>query len=123
MRIRSHFHIPPDIEELCGASIYTKLCLRSVYNLVRIRAGKEHSVQIPVTISILLCHMAWQKAPSCLQAFMNDVFCDWLLRFVIVYLDDRHVLRHLPAHEVYIKAKKCEFHVQEVAFFGYHGDG
>lgn len=62
------------------------------------------------------------------------VFCDWLQKFVIVYLDEiltysrkftkhvrhiRAVLHRLLTHELYVKAEKCEFHVKEVSFLDY----
>lgn len=75
------------------------------------------------------------NAPVFFQAFMNDVFRDFLNRFVIVYLDDiviyspnmqehvrhvRRVLRRLLSHGLYTKAEKCEFHQRKVAFLGYN---
>jgi hypothetical protein len=62
---------------------------------------------------------------------MNDTFCDFLDKFLIIYLDDlliysdtlaehkRHVqmvLERLREAELCLKPSKCEFYVQEVSF-------
>ncbi|KAI2663454.1 Transposon Tf2-11 polyprotein [Labeo rohita] len=116
------------LEELCGAQIFTKLDLRSAYNLVRIRAGDEWKTAfvtptghyeyrvMPYSLSI---------SPSVFQTFMNKVFREFLHRFVVVYIDDiliysrnlaehrqhvQQVLHKLRKHSLYLKIEKCEFH-------------
>lgn len=69
-----------------------------------------------------------ENAPSFFQSFTNDILCDMLNGFVIVYLDDilvysktypehiehiRCVLRRLLDHDLYVKDKKFEFHQKE----------
>ncbi|KAI2645188.1 Transposon Tf2-11 polyprotein [Labeo rohita] len=129
--------VPVALEELCGAQVFTKLDLRSAYNLVRIRAGDEWKTAfvtptghyeyrvMPYGLSI---------SPSVFQTFMNEVFREFLHRFVIVYIDDiliysrnmaehRHhvqqVLHKLRAHRLYLKQEKCEVHRPSVHFLGY----
>ncbi len=58
-----------------------------------------------------------------------------LNQYVIVYIDDiliysksedehiKHVqtiLSRLQEHQLFVKAEKCEFHVQHTTFLGYH---
>ncbi|KAK3523069.1 hypothetical protein QTP86_012643 [Hemibagrus guttatus] len=96
----------PSLEQLRGARIFTKLDLRSAYNLVRIL----------------------------FQALINGVFHDLLGRWVIAYIDDilvysnspeehvrhvREVLSRLQRHHLYVKLEKCEFHRTTVTFLGY----
>ncbi|KAL0151195.1 hypothetical protein M9458_053386, partial [Cirrhinus mrigala] len=69
--------VPAALEELCGAQVFTKLDLRSAYNLVRIRAGDKWKTAfvtptghyeyrvMPYGLSI---------SPSVFQTFMNKVF-------------------------------------------------
>ncbi|KAI2661113.1 Transposon Tf2-8 polyprotein [Labeo rohita] len=128
--------VPAALEELCGAQVFTKLDLRSAYNLVRIRAGDEWKTAfvtptghyeyrvMPYGLSI---------SPSVFQTFMNEVFREFLHRFVIVYIDiliysrnmaeHRHhvqqVLHKLREHCLYLKQEKCEFHRPSVHFLGY----
>lgn len=74
------------------------------------------------------------NAPAVFQAFVNDVLRELLNKFVFVYLDDilifspdmdthkchvREVLQQLPAHHLYVKAEKCEFHKNTVSFLGF----
>lgn len=73
------------------------------------------------------------NAPSSFQGFMNEVFREFLHKFMIVYIDDiliysrnladhRHhvkqVLQKL-CHHLYLKLEKCEFHRPPVQFLGY----
>ncbi|KAL0167181.1 hypothetical protein M9458_039025 [Cirrhinus mrigala] len=129
--------VPAALEELRGAQVFTKLDLRSAYNLVRIRAGDEWKTAfvtptghyeyrvMPYSLSI---------SPSVFQTFMNEVFREFLHRFVIVYINDiliysrdmaehRHhvqqVLHKLREHRLYLKLEKCEFHRPSVHFLGY----
>ncbi|KAI2645614.1 Transposon Ty3-I Gag-Pol polyprotein [Labeo rohita] len=73
-------------------------------------------------------------SPSVFQTFMNEVFREFLHRFVIVYIDDiliysrnmaehRHhvqqVLHKLREFRLYLKLEKCEFHRPSVHFLGH----
>lgn len=83
--------IPPAIKQLCGASIYTKLDLRIAYNLMRITAGDEWKTVFSTTSGLYqnsVMPYGLANAPSCFQAFMNDIFRNWLQKFVIIYFDD-----------------------------------
>lgn len=84
-------YIPPAIEQLHGASIYTKLNLWIAYNLVHIRAGDEWKTAFSTSsgnyhYSVMPYDLA--NALSCFQAFVSDMFHEWLNKFVIIYLDD-----------------------------------
>lgn len=74
------------------------------------------------------------NASAVFQALINDVLRNMLNHFVFVYLDDilifsrslnEHVqlvclvLQHLLENRLYVKAKKCEFHVESVGFLGF----
>ncbi len=129
--------VPAALEELRGARIFSKLDLRSAYNLVRIREGDEWKTAF-ITPS---GHYEYRVMPyglsnslSVFQGFMNEVFREFLHQFVIVYIDDiliysrnlaehRHhvtqVLEQLRKHHLYLKLEKCEFHRPTVQFLGY----
>ncbi|KAI2666686.1 Transposon Tf2-6 polyprotein [Labeo rohita] len=129
--------VPPALEQLRSAKIYTKLDLRSAYNLIRIREGDEWKTAFSTTTG----HYEYQvmpfglaNSPSYFQAFVNDVFRDMLNRWVIIYIDDiliysnsysdhvqhvRAVLQRLIEHQLYAKEEKCEFHQQSISFLGY----
>jgi len=82
----------------------------------------------------MLVFFILQKIKVLFQNYMNEVFREYLQRFVIVYIDDiliysrnlaehRHhvsqVLEKLRQHHLYLKLEKCEFHTTSVQFLGY----
>uniref|UniRef100_A0A3B3BMY4 Gypsy retrotransposon integrase-like protein 1 n=1 Tax=Oryzias melastigma TaxID=30732 RepID=A0A3B3BMY4_ORYME len=129
--------VPAALEQLRTARFFTKLDLRSAYNLIRIRAGDEWKTAFSTTsghYEYLVMPFGLCNAPSVFQAFVNDVFRDLLNKFVIVYIDDilvysdtleehvshvRQVLQRLIAHRLYAKQEKCEFHQTSISFLGY----
>ncbi|KAL0151004.1 hypothetical protein M9458_053517 [Cirrhinus mrigala] len=129
--------VPAALKELHGAQVFTKLDLRSAYNLVRIRAGDEWKTAFVTPTG----HYEYQVMPyglsissSVFQTFMNEVFREFLHRFVVVYTDDiliysrnmaehrqhvQQVLHKLRQHHLYLKLEKCEFHKSSAQFLGY----
>ncbi|KAL0149750.1 hypothetical protein M9458_054940, partial [Cirrhinus mrigala] len=130
--------VPAALEELRGARIFTKLDLRSAYNLIRIRKGDEWKTAFVTPTG----HYEYQVmpyglsiSPSVFQTFMNEVFWEFLHQFVVVYIDDiliysrnqaehrQHVLQvlqKLRQHSLFLKLEKCEFHQPTVQFLGYN---
>ncbi|XP_062418964.1 uncharacterized protein LOC134131237 [Pungitius pungitius] len=129
--------IPAALEQVGGASIYTKLDLRSAYNLVRIREGDEWKTAFLTArghYEYLVMPYGLTNAPAVFQAFMNELFHDMINRFLIVYIDDlliyshsmeehvqqvRLVLQRLQANQLYVNAEKSLFHVSTLTFLGY----
>ncbi|KAL0160101.1 hypothetical protein M9458_043826, partial [Cirrhinus mrigala] len=130
--------VPAALEELRQAKVFTKLDLRSAYNLIRICEGDEWKTAF-ITPSghyeYRVMPYGLVNSPSTFQNFMNEIFRDFLHHFVIVviYSHDlqehrRHVLQvfqRLREHRLYLKLEKCEFHQSSVSFLGYviSGDG
>ncbi|KAL0190182.1 hypothetical protein M9458_012880 [Cirrhinus mrigala] len=124
--------VPAALEQLWTARFFTKLDLRSTYNLIRIREGDEWKTGFSTTTGhyeYLVMPFGLVNSPSVFQAFINDVFRDMLNRWVIVYIDDiliysnsfhdhinhvRSVLQRLMQHQLYAKLEKCEFHQTKV---------
>ncbi|KAI4874604.1 hypothetical protein NFI96_006457, partial [Prochilodus magdalenae] len=129
--------IPFALEQLRGATVFTKLDLRSAYNLIRVRKGDEWKTAFLTTrghYEYQVMSFGLRNAPSVFQAFINDVLRDMLGHFVIAYIDDiliyspdlpthvrhvRRVLSRLLENHLYVKGKKCEFHLGSVSFLGY----
>jgi hypothetical protein len=74
------------------------------------------------------------NAPTYFMYLMNNVFMEYLDKFVVVFIDDiliflkteaehemhlRLVLEKLRAHQLYAKFSKCEFWLSKVAFLGH----
>ncbi|KAL0157255.1 hypothetical protein M9458_048501, partial [Cirrhinus mrigala] len=129
--------VPPALDQLRSARFYTKLDLRSAYNLICIREGDEWKTAFSTTsghYEYRVMPFGLANSPSYFQAFVNEVFCDMLNRWVIVYMDDilifsntrsdhiqhvRAVLQRLIQHRLYAKEEKCLFHQERIAFLGY----
>ncbi|KAK3519646.1 hypothetical protein QTP86_015266 [Hemibagrus guttatus] len=129
--------VPAVLEQLRGARVFTKLDLRSAYNLVHIREGDEWNTTFHTTRGeYKYCVMPFglTNAPAVFQALINGVFQDLLGKGVIAYIDDilvysttmeehvrqvREVLTRLQRHHLYVKLEKCEFHRSTVTFLGY----
>ncbi len=123
-------------EILQGAKIFTKLDLRNVYHLVRIKEGDEWKTAFNTPVG----HFEYRvlpfglvNAPAVFQALVNDVLPDMINVFVFVYLDDilifspslqvnvqhvRRVLQRLLENRLFVKAEKCMFHSRSVTFLG-----
>ncbi|KAI2660547.1 Transposon Tf2-9 polyprotein [Labeo rohita] len=130
--------VPPALEQLREATIYTKLDLRSAYNLIRIREGDDWKTVFLTTrghYEYRVMPYGMANSPAVFQSFINEIFKDILNNFVIAYIDDiliysktkeehinhvRTVLSRLLQHQLYVKAEKCEFHVHQTSFLGYH---
>ncbi|KAI2645252.1 Transposon Tf2-6 polyprotein [Labeo rohita] len=130
--------VPSALEQLREATIYTKLDLRSAYNLIRIREGDEWKTAFLTTrghYEYRVMPYGMANSPAVFQSFINEIFKDLLNKYVIAYIDDilvyskteeehvdhvRTVLSRLLQNQLYVKAEKCEFHVHQTSFLGYH---
>ncbi|XP_018427974.1 PREDICTED: uncharacterized protein LOC108800489 [Nanorana parkeri] len=92
--IKNHYPLPliPELfQRLHSATIFTKLDLRGAYNLIRIREGDEWKTAFRTQFGHYEYHVmlfGLCNAPATFQHLVNDVFCEFLDLFVIVYLDD-----------------------------------
>ncbi|KAK3548239.1 hypothetical protein QTP70_005825 [Hemibagrus guttatus] len=127
------------LEQLRGARFFTKLDLRSAYNLVQIRKGDEWKTAFHTThghYEYRVMPFGLTNIPAVFQALINGVFQDLQGKRVIAYIDDilvystsweehvrhvREVLSRLQQqqHHLYVKLEKCEFHWTTVTFLGY----
>jgi len=125
------------IESFKGAKIFSRLDLRSAYNLVRIKAGYEYLTAFRTPLGhyeYLVMPFGLRNAPSVFQRFIQDVLDNVIGIFVQVYLDDiiiysisindhidhvRTVLKLLINNGLYVKLEKCDFHVTETTFLGF----
>jgi hypothetical protein len=124
-------------DQLRRASVFSKIDLRSGYHQLMIR----HS-DIPKTTFITkfglyeftVMSFGLKNAPAFFMNFMNNVFMDYLDKFVVVFIDDiliyfqseeehvdhlKMVLQRLREHQLYAKLSKCEFWIDEVLFLGH----
>lgn len=138
--IKDQFLIPTVedmLDELYGASYFTKLALRSGYHQVRV-----NPTDIPKTAfqthnghyEYLVMPFGLCNAPSTFQAIMNSIFRPHLRKFILVFFDDilvysptwdthlvhvKQTLAILRQHQFFVKASKCVFGQQELEYLGH----
>ncbi|KAA0059723.1 pol protein [Cucumis melo var. makuwa] len=124
-------------DQLQGATVFSKIDLRSGYHQLRIRDG-----DIPKTAfrlryghyEFVVMSFGLTNTPAVFMDLMNRVFKDFLDSFVIVFIDDiliyskteaeheehlHQVLETLRANKLYAKFSKCEFWLRKVTFLGH----
>ena len=125
------------LEHLSKGKIFSKLDLRSAYNLVRIKEGDEFKTAFTCKyghFEYLVMPFGLKNAPAVFQHFINDVLEDILGDFVYSFIDDiivfspdpkshiKHlsiVLSRLLEAGLFAKLEKCEFCVPYIDFLGH----
>nr|CAH65910.1 OSIGBa0102O13.1 [Oryza sativa] len=129
----------PDVfpEDLPGATIFSKIDLRSGYHQLRIREEDIPKTAFTTRYGLFECTVmsfGLTNAPAFFMNLMNKVFMEYLDKFVVVFIDDiliysktkeeheehlRLALEKLREHQLYAKFSKCEFWLSEVKFLGH----
>jgi hypothetical protein len=130
-------HINDLFDRLSGAKVFSRIDLRSGYYQIQIAEGDEEKIACRTkygSYEFLVMLFGFTNAPATFCTLMNDIFCEWLDDFVVVYIDDiliynssleehaehlRKVFQKLRENKLYAKLEKCEFGVTEVDFLGH----
>ncbi|XLU29618.1 hypothetical protein S245_065684, partial [Arachis hypogaea] len=125
------------MDQLQGASVFSKIDLRSGYHQIRVR-----DEDIPKTAfrtryghyEYTVMSFGLTNAPAIFMDYMNRIFHPYLDKFVVVFIDDiliysktedehaehlRTVLQILKDRKLCAKLSKCEFWKSEVKFLGH----
>ncbi|KAE9623441.1 reverse transcriptase family protein, partial [Parasedimentitalea maritima] len=140
MTIKNKYPLPRIddlLDQLQGASVFSRIDLRSGYHQLRVREQDVHMTAFRTRYGhyeFVVMPFGLTNAPAVFMELMNSIFIDFLDQFVVVFIDDilvysrsreehaghlRTVLQILRDRELYAKFSKCEFWMPEVAFLGH----
>ncbi|XP_052197391.1 uncharacterized protein LOC127804559 [Diospyros lotus] len=125
------------LDQLRGASVFSKINLKSGYHQVRVREGDIQKTAFRTRYGhyeFVVMPFGLTNAPAVFMDLMNRVFREYLDHFVIVFIDDiliyspsleehenhlRLALQRLKEKQLYAKFSKCDFWQQQVGFLGH----
>ena len=130
MTIQNKYPLPmiDDLfDQLCGATIFSRLDLRSGYHQLKVKASNILKIAFRIRYGhydFLVMPFGLTNAPTVFMDLMNIVFSPYLNKYVIVFIDDiliysknrrkhaenlRRVMQVLREKWLYEKLSKCAF--------------
>jgi hypothetical protein len=124
-------------DQLKDANIFSKIDLRLGYHEVRIKEEDISNTALRTrycNYDFTVVPFGFSNALAIFICLMNDVFRDYLDKFVIVFLDDiiiyskseeehehnlRMVLQVLRERQLYAKLSKCSFYQKQIHYLGH----
>jgi len=118
------------------ARLYTKLNVRGVYNLLRIKQEDEHKLAFRTRYGLYeptVMRFGTTNAPADFQGYINNAIREALDDFDSAYLDDvliysdseeehvghvKWIMQRLLDAGLYLEPEKCEFHKETVRYLG-----
>jgi hypothetical protein len=137
MTIKNKYHFPRIddlLDQLRGATIFSKIDLRLGYHQFRIKDEDIHKTTFRTRYGhyeFVLVPFGLTNAPSMFMCLMNSVLNNYLDKFILMCVDDilvysknleehgehlRMVLYVLREHQLYAKFNKCDFFKKEIQY-------
>jgi hypothetical protein len=125
------------LQRAAGHKYYSKIDLKSAFNLIRIKEGKEYLTAFRTKyghFEYLVMPFGLKNAPGCFQAFVNAIFGDLIDRGLVAYIDDLliysndrethdkillEVFNRIDTYQLKVNPKKIEILKAEVKFLGH----
>ena len=130
-------YIDDFIDYLSGASLFSRIDSECGYHHIRVREGDEWNSTFKTTEGLyewMVIPFGFSNAPSTFMRLMNAVLKEFIVNFVIFYLNDilvycqsngehlehlRYVLNKLQQEKLLINLKKCSFLKPELVYLGF----
>jgi hypothetical protein len=125
------------LDELAGATFFSKLDLRAGYHQIRMREEDEEKTAFKTHhghFHFRVMSFGLTNAPATFQCLMNQIFAEHTHKFLIVFLDDilvysfslqehqqhlRLVFELLRQHQLFAKLTKCSFSQRKIEYLGH----
>ncbi|KAL0286611.1 UNVERIFIED_CONTAM: Retrovirus-related Pol polyprotein from transposon [Sesamum angustifolium] len=112
------------LDQLKGATVFSKINLRSGYWQLRVEEGSIPKTAFRIRYGhyeFVVLPFGLTNTPAAFMSLMNKTLQPFLDQFVIVFIDDILIYSSIILREkqLYAKFSKCEFWMEEIAFLGH----